>query len=149
MSANPYRGEASLVVGGETLVLRPSFGALVAAEEELGSLFEGWIVGTIRAYGHYRDLYEDIAYWLPVESHTTEVDVLLRRGREHLAIEAKLGRATATTDLKGLRAIAELPGLVRRVLVCSTERARRTADGIDILPVSRFLAELAEDRLWP
>ena len=40
MSANPYRGEASLDVAGEKLVLRPSFGALVAAEEELGSLFE-------------------------------------------------------------------------------------------------------------
>jgi hypothetical protein len=39
-SANPYRGEASLEVGGERLLLRPSFGALVAAEEELGSLFE-------------------------------------------------------------------------------------------------------------
>ena len=37
--ANPHRGEACLVVGGETLVLRPTFGALVAAEEELGSLF--------------------------------------------------------------------------------------------------------------
>jgi hypothetical protein len=40
VSANPIRGEASIEVGGETLVLRPSFGALVAAEEELGSLFE-------------------------------------------------------------------------------------------------------------
>ena len=39
MTANPYRGEASLAVGGETLVLRPSFAALVAAEEELGPLF--------------------------------------------------------------------------------------------------------------
>ena len=39
-SANPYRGETSIEVGGETLVLRPTFGALVAAEEELGSLFE-------------------------------------------------------------------------------------------------------------
>lgn len=39
-SANPYRGEASLAVGGETLILRPSFTALIAAEEELGSLFE-------------------------------------------------------------------------------------------------------------
>ena len=38
-SANPHRGEASLVVGGETLVLRPTFAALVAAEEELGPLF--------------------------------------------------------------------------------------------------------------
>jgi hypothetical protein len=40
MSVNAYRGEAGLDVGGERLVLRPSFAALVAAEEELGSLFE-------------------------------------------------------------------------------------------------------------
>ena len=39
MSANRVRGEASLTVGGETLVLRPSFAALVAAEQELGPLF--------------------------------------------------------------------------------------------------------------
>jgi hypothetical protein len=39
MTANPHRGEASLQVGGENLVLRPSFSALVAAEEELGPLF--------------------------------------------------------------------------------------------------------------
>lgn len=38
--ANPYRGEASMEVAGEKLLLRPTFGALVAAEEELGSLFE-------------------------------------------------------------------------------------------------------------
>ncbi len=37
--ANPARGEASLRVAGETVVLRPSFAALVAAEGELGPLF--------------------------------------------------------------------------------------------------------------
>lgn len=37
--ANPWRGEASLVVAGMPHVLRPSFAALVAAEEELGPLF--------------------------------------------------------------------------------------------------------------
>ncbi|HEX8528196.1 gene transfer agent family protein [Allosphingosinicella sp.] len=37
--ANPARGEAAILVAGETLVLRPSFEALVAAEEELGPLF--------------------------------------------------------------------------------------------------------------
>jgi len=36
---NAARGEAALAVAGETLVLRPSFEALVAAEEELGPLF--------------------------------------------------------------------------------------------------------------
>lgn len=37
--ANAARGEACLMVGGEAVVLRPSFSALVAAEEELGPLF--------------------------------------------------------------------------------------------------------------
>jgi len=36
---NPARGEAALRVAGEMLTLRPSFAALVAAEEELGPLF--------------------------------------------------------------------------------------------------------------
>ncbi|MFM6832544.1 MAG: gene transfer agent family protein [Novosphingobium sp.] len=38
-AANPHRGEAVLVIGGQPLVLRPTFSALVAAEEELGPLF--------------------------------------------------------------------------------------------------------------
>lgn len=37
--ANPHRGETVLMLGGQPLVLRPTFGALVAAEEELGPLF--------------------------------------------------------------------------------------------------------------
>lgn len=39
MAANTLRGEASLMVDGRQRLLRPSFAALVAAEEELGSLF--------------------------------------------------------------------------------------------------------------
>lgn len=37
--ANPHRGEAALVIRGAPCLLRPSFTALVAAEEELGPLF--------------------------------------------------------------------------------------------------------------
>jgi hypothetical protein len=37
--ANPARGEAFFMVGGEAFLLRPSFAALVAAEAELGPLF--------------------------------------------------------------------------------------------------------------
>jgi hypothetical protein len=39
LGANPARGEAVVRVAGEPLVLRPSFAALVTAEEELGPLF--------------------------------------------------------------------------------------------------------------
>lgn len=39
LPANPERGEAALEIAGRVLRLRPSFAALVAAEEELGPLF--------------------------------------------------------------------------------------------------------------
>ncbi len=37
--ANPHRGEAMLTIAGAPRLLRPSFTALVAAEQELGPLF--------------------------------------------------------------------------------------------------------------
>ena len=37
--ANVLRGEAAIMVGGQARLLRPTFAALVAAEEELGPLF--------------------------------------------------------------------------------------------------------------
>jgi hypothetical protein len=37
-TANIWRGEASLLIDGIERRLRPSFGALVAAEDEMGSL---------------------------------------------------------------------------------------------------------------
>lgn len=39
MTANLHRGEAELFVAGSPRLLRPSFTALVAAEDELGPLF--------------------------------------------------------------------------------------------------------------
>ncbi len=38
--ANPERGEAALAIGDACHVVRPSFAALVAAEQELGPLLE-------------------------------------------------------------------------------------------------------------
>jgi hypothetical protein len=38
--ANALRGEAEIMINGTRLILRPSFAALVAAEQELGSLFD-------------------------------------------------------------------------------------------------------------
>lgn len=37
--ANPARGEAAFTLAGQALTVRPSFAALVAAEDELGPLF--------------------------------------------------------------------------------------------------------------
>ena len=116
--------------------------------EERGALFEGWILSLLRAHAEEQPVFDDIHYWAPVESKT-EVDFLLSRGNEYLAIEAKAASRYNTGLLKGLRAISELPRLVRRVLVYDGGRAFRTEDGIDVWPVKRFLKALQTDSLWP
>jgi predicted AAA+ superfamily ATPase len=116
--------------------------------EEKGSLLEGFVLHLIRAHGEESDLFEELFYWSP---HGTkiEVDFLLRRGHELLAVEVKSNARYSTTELAGLRAIAELPGLVRRVLVYGGRRSFRSADGIEVWPLMRLAQELAQNTLWP
>jgi len=116
--------------------------------EERGHLFEGWVASQLRAYKDYRDLFDDWAYWAPGKQSTVEVDFLLRRGRKYVAVEVKSTRAPSNPDLKGLRAIADLPGVVRRIVIFRGERPMRSADGIEMLPVPVFLRELASSGLF-
>ncbi len=116
--------------------------------EERGALFEGWVLSLLRAHAEERPLFDSIHYWAPTES-STEVDFLLRRDAEFLAIETKAAKRYHTALLKGLRAIAGLPNLARRILVHDGARAFRTEDGIDVWPVKRFLEALRTDGLWP
>ncbi len=119
------------------------------AVEERGALFEGWVFTLLRTYAEERELYEDVFYWSPPAGPTTEVDFLLRRGREFLAVEVKSSPRYSPALTTGLRAIADLPRLVRRVVVFTGPRALTTPEGIDVMPVRRFLDVLAADTLWP
>ena len=131
---------------GLVRAVKRQFGPLSA--EERGALFEGWLLGLLRAHAQERPLFDSIHYWAPAES-STEVDFLLRRDTECLAIEAKAAKRYHTGLLKGLRAIDGLPNLARRILVHDGARAFHTEDGIDMWPVKRFLEALRTDGLWP
>ena len=117
--------------------------------EERGPLLEGWILTVLLAHNERSALFEDVTYWAPLQARQTEVDFLLRRGREYLALEVKAQSRFSSPQLSGLRAIADLPRIARRVLVYLGERRLRTDDGIDVWPLDFLLAKLAEDRLWP
>ena len=86
---------------------------------------------------------------MTTSSRQTEVDFLLRRGRDFLAIEIKAQPRFSTPQLAGLRAIGELPRLTRRILVYLGDRHLRTEDGIDVWPFDRFTAAVAKGSLWP
>ncbi len=118
------------------------------AHEERGALLEGFILGLLRFYGERAELFDEISYWA-TGSGDVEVDFVLKRGRDLLALEVKSARRLRDEDLRGLRASAGLPRLARRVLVYGGDRALRTQDGIDALPFPAFSRLLAADRLWP
>lgn len=117
--------------------------------EERGHLFEGWIVSVLRAYRDYRGLFEDWSYWAPGKGSGLEVDLLLRRGKDLIALEVKSGKTVRDSDLRGLRAIAELPRVRRRLVVFMGERRMATEDGIEILAVHDFLREVESGELMP
>jgi predicted AAA+ superfamily ATPase len=118
------------------------------AAEERGALFEGWVAQVLRAYRDYARLFDDWAYWAPGKGSAVEVDFLLRRGRRLVAVEAKSGERLRDAELRGLRAVAGLPGLVRRIVVFRGARRQATPDGIEILPVAEFLRLLETGDLW-
>lgn len=113
----------------------------VAAEEK-GNLFEGLIFTLLTIQ---KELYQDINelnYWSPAEAKKTEVDFLITRGQETIAIEVKSGTQVGSHDLSGLKAIADLKNLKRRIVVYNGQLKRKTEEGIEILPFKNFIKEL-------
>ena len=131
---------------GVVRAVKRQLGAVTA--EEHGPLLESWVVTTLRAHAGVRDLYDDLWYWAPHQT-ATEVDLLLQRGRELLAVEVKAASRYHTGLLKGLRALDALPRLARRLLVYTGARSFRSTDGIEVWPARRFAAAAATGALWP
>ena len=119
------------------------------APEERGALLEGWVLHLLRAHGEESDLYEEIRYWAPHPANRTEVDFFLRRGGEYVAVEVKSQPRYHTGMLTGLRAAADLAGVVRSVLVYGGRRSFRTHDGIEVWSIARLHRALVGDTLWP
>lgn len=115
------------------------------AEVERGVLFEGWIAGLLRAYGEPSSAlglpYDAIYYWSPAQGGN-EVDFLIRRGKEFIAIEVKAKESLSNRDFGGLRTISELRGISRRIMIFLGSRAFQTEDGIEVLPFQEFLHQL-------
>ena len=127
---------------GLTRALTKNFGPV--SDQEKGALFEGLTAQILRAYKDYNSLYDEMFYWSPAEAQKTEVDFLLKRRDGLIAVEAKSGAQVSSKDYKGLKAIQNLPGIKKRILVYMGDTIRRTMDGIDIWPFSFFCQNLKE-----
>ena len=117
--------------------------------DEKGSLFEGLVAQILRAYNDYgqlknNTLYDQIYYWSPAEAKRTEVDFLLKKGRDLIAIEVKSSSQVFSKDYKGLKAIHKIQTLKKRIVVYLGAEVRKTKEGIDIWPFDFFCKQLAK-----
>jgi predicted AAA+ superfamily ATPase len=115
-------------------------GELLPGSELYGKAFENWVFHELTAYVSYRGVDAELSHWRLASG--IEVDFVL--GDMRVAIEAKSSERITRDHLKGLRRLVEdHPRVGRRVVVCREPRARKTDDGIEILPVASFVK-----RLW-
>jgi predicted AAA+ superfamily ATPase len=115
--------------------------------EERGPLFEGLVAQLLRAYKDYRGVCDEMYYWAPAGRSETEVDFLLVQGTALVAVEVKSGNTFTEAWCKGLRAVAPLQGLRRRLIVYPRGPVLRTTDGIEVVPFQHFADQLATNAL--
>ena len=106
--------------------------------------FENWVFHELSAYLDYSGDGHDLSYWRLAGG--TEVDFVV--GDMEVALEAKGGERAGSRHLKSLRSLKkDHPNVARRVVVCLEPRARRTEEGIDVLPADAFAKQLWERSL--
>ena len=105
---------------------------------DVGYMFEHFIHQEIRAWIDYRSPLTHLAYWRTADGRF-EVDFIVG---DNLAIEVKASKRVNSTDLRGLKAIANEAPFKFRIVVCF-ETTSRIVDGVLIMPWFEFL-----DKLW-
>ncbi len=113
-------------------------GRIEPGSELFGRALEHLIFLEVRAYLDYRRLDHPLTYWRSRSQF--EVDFMID---DEVGLEVKGKPLVSKRELKGLQALSEDLTLRRKIVVCLEREPRRTADGVEVLPVETFLR-----RLW-
>jgi len=110
-------------------------------QEELGPLIETLVVNEVKAYLAYRNLRYKLSFWRNYDG--AEVDLLCETRTGYVAVEIKAARDWQRRFSRGLNILRESlqPGSTRTYGVFRGDR-RVDVDGIPVLPLTDFLAEL-------
>lgn len=119
--------------------LNPDARVVASGTDPYGRAFELFVLNEVRAWRAYGGREEPLSFWRT--SSGFEVDLVV--GDMQLVVEAKSTCDVRHDDLRGLRALREEQTVGRAIVVHRGDAARRTEDGIEILPWREFCA-----RLW-
>lgn len=113
-------------------------GTIEPGSELFGKAFENWIFHELSAYNHYRERFAELSYWRLVNG--TEVDFIVNDFE--CAIEVKSSANISTHHLRGLRELLKDHKAKIAMVICMEKKARKTEDGILILPATDFISGL-------
>ena len=130
---------------GLVRAVKNQYGPVTA--EERGPLFEGFVFTLLMFQKDTYGEIDDVFYWSPAEARKTEVDFILVRGKELTAIEAKATEKIRPEHFKGLKAISDLKGVRRKILVYRGKKNRITREGIEIHTFNSFINLLRKKEL--
>ena len=112
------------------------------AGPEFGRALEHLVLMELLAYRSYREAELPLRFWRTKSG--LECDFVL--GREgDVVIEVKGSTRLRPSDLRSIRAYVDEHSPRQAIVVCNERDARRTSDGIWILPWVRFLEQLWSD----
>lgn len=112
------------------------------AGPEFGRALEHLVLMELLAYRSYREVELPLRFWRTKSG--LECDFVL--GREgDVVIEVKGSTRLRPSDLRSIRAYVDEHSPRQAIIVCNERDARRTSDGIWILPWERFLEQLWSD----
>ena len=111
---------------------------------DFGRALEHMVLMELLAYRSYREYDFPVRFWRTKSG--LECDFVLGRAGE-VAIEVKGSSRVRPGELRAMRAYVDEHRPAQAVVVCNEDAARRTAEGIWILPWERFLERLWTDAL--
>ena len=114
------------------------------AGQEFGRALEHLVLMELLAYRSYRELDFPLRFWRTKSG--LECDFVLGREGE-VAIEVKGSTRLRPSDLRSVRAYVDEHSPRQAIVVCNERDARRTNDGIWILPWELFLEQLWSDAI--
>jgi cystathionine gamma-synthase/methionine-gamma-lyase len=147
-TVNAFEAAVAALEGGSSALAYSSgmaalHGALLVAGARAGA-------AVVAAHDVYGATYTLLNRLLTTQGVTVRfVDVADLNTVARTLDELKPVALLAETVSNPLLKVADLPALARRVLVYLGDRPLRTEDGIDVLPLDEFLAQVAGGRLWP
>ncbi len=114
------------------------WGTIEEGSEMAGRALEHLIFLELKCFLDYHRIDLPLTYWRSLSQF--EVDFVVG---DKIAIEVKSKTRVSPGELKGLIAFSEDVALKKRIVVCRESRPRCTDEGIDIIPIEKFL-----DLLW-